>query len=412
MSHAPALVGRAEERTSKTKAPSDPLALDSSAPSGETAVARDEDDVALAKARVGTKVAGWRLARLLGVGPVSAAYEAYRGDDDAGEHAVLRLLSSSLSRDERARVAFVRAAYAATRFRHPRVLSITGDGSTEDGAPFVLRPWHDLRPLSEVLDAREMTERETLRMAEQLLDALEMAHAHGIVHGAITMGNVLLTPRGSVRLCDFAVRPGPIPGDVEQGGGGIAARRSGPHAAPEQSASPAPVPSEQADIWSVAACMYFAFTKQWPRGDRAPDTAPARPLRSIAPHASEPFAAIVDFALRSDAAERYDSAYAMLGDVRRAIAGRAPKLAGAKRPVPSGSYRGLSPSMVSALSGRYTAVEAMRPSLTTARRRRRSQWRGNVALVLAILILVGIATFVMVREKMADERSVPARTAP
>ena len=359
---------------------------------------------------VGTTLKGWRLDKRLGKGPLTTAYEATAGAD----RGVVKVLDASVASDEKARAQFLRAAYAANRFSHPRVVSITQDGADKD-ATFVVRPWQDARTLAEVVEQAqpgEIDDAEVLRFAEQVLDALEMAHAHGIVHGAISPTNVLVTPKRSIRLVDFALPPGAA------GGGGsdaqhedvLAARRAGPFTAPERCASPPRPATDATDVWSLAACMYFALTKKPPRDAADPPTTAARPLREVAPEVGEAIAAIVDHALQVDSALRYDSAYAMLGDVRRAMAGRKPKLTAALRPVPSGSYREL-PMGTQASSRSVAALPVSdiggTTSAASARKKRQKEWRGNVALILAIAFLVGVATFVMVREKRSDEAPPP-----
>lgn len=100
----------------------------------------------------------------------------------------------------------------------------------------------------------------------------------------------------------------------------------------------------------------------------------------------------------------------MLGDVRRVMAGRKPKLGDARKPVPSGSFSAIP------LSSRDGSPSSQRlqmsrgdfpPSSSTSQSRRagRVQWRGNFALILAIALLVGVATFVMVREKVEETRA-------
>jgi len=348
---------------------------------------------------VGTKIRGWRLVRLLGVGPVSAAYEAYFGDDDA-EHAVLKLCTVH---EKDAQSLFLRAVYAANRFRHPRVVPITQDGTDERGAPFVIRPWVDARSLAETVAERDMTEKEVLRIAEQLLDALEMAHAHGITHGALTPHNLLLTPQGSIRLCDFAMTPSigvAGPGNRATHAAArdrLAELRTGPFTAPERMSWPGSRATEPGDVWSVGACMYFALCKRSPKGEGNADL-----LRDL-PRLSKATLAILNHALNAEPKERYESAYAMLGDVRRAMSGQRPKLSLAEKPIPSGGYRAL--TMLTPPLGQSVgaALSRIGSAPITNEDQRNQQWRGNAALILAIVALVGVATFVMVREKLSDE---------
>lgn len=366
-----------------------------------------EERTALAEKKVGTTIKGWRLVRLLGVGPVTAAYEAYLGDGETGDHATVKLMIGVAAKNERARALFLRSAYAANRFRHPRVLEIRRDGTEPSGAPFIVRTWEDTKSLEQAVEGESLNEQQVLRLAEQVLDALEIAHAHGVVHGAVTPRNILVTPRGSIRLCDFSTPPGSATHGISEGDL-IGPLRVGPYSAPEQCAAPPHATGEGVDIYALAACMYYALTKSAPRGKARTQEeltkAVARPIRDLAPEISEGLAAIIDHALSIEAGQRYESAYAMLGDVRRAMAGRSPKLGGSHRPVPSGSYRDLSSA-----SSRMSRVDVPKPILTTGALRTKAQeWKGNVMLILAIALLVGIATFVVVREKIEEQRNPPS----
>jgi len=375
-----------------------------------------EERARLANANVGMTVKGWRLARLLGVGPVTAAYEATRGAND-GARAVLRLMIGTAAAHERSRAQFLRAAYSASRFQHPRVLPAIEDGTDASGAPFVVRAWSDGEPLADIVRRGPLGEGEVLKIAEQVLDALEIAHAHGVVHGAIGPSNVLVTPRGSVRVCDFATPPG-LSSHASDEDDVLAARRIGPFAAPERCDAAAPPATEAADVYALGATMFFALTGQAPRVAETPEAlakAAARPIRDVLPGIGEGLAHVVDHALCSDPARRYESAYAMLGDVRRVLAGRAPKLGAAMKPNPSGSYSGGAITSRQRLSLPPSRVESSvaRPSMLQRELlRRKKEWKGNVALILAIALLVGIATFVMVREKVEEERQQDNRAAP
>jgi serine/threonine-protein kinase len=366
----------------------------------------------IARKKVGSTLKGWRLLRLLGTGRVTAAYEAIKGPGDGGERATLKLMIGNIAKHERARVLFVRGAYAANRFNHARVVPIAADGADGDGAPFVVRAWADAEPLSEIVESRDFDETAVLRMAEQILDALEIAHAHGVVHGAITPTNILVTPRGSIRLVDFATPPGmgPRSGGEEDF---LAERHMSPFTPPEQCVEKPASASEQCDIWALAACMYFAVAKKPPRDATSREElakATPKPLKSVVPKAGESFAKIVDYALAREPEARYESAYAMLGDVRRVLAGRQPKLGEASRPVPSGSFAAhmaVPPSSVRNPVLSSSSSQRGEPSQIAAALRveaKRKQWRGNIALIMAIALLVGVATFVMVREKIEEQR--------
>lgn len=369
----------------------------------------DDARAKLAAEKVGLTFKGWRLGRLLGVGPVSAAYEATRGVQDGTSRGVVRLMIGSLAANERARSQFVRAAYAASRFQHARVLAVTADGTDDNGAPFVVRPWADAVPLKELLDTEgPMPEARALRLAEQTLDALEIAHAQGIVHGAISPSNVLVTTRGSIRLCDFAAPPGV---HARAGEDVLAPRRVTQWTPPERCSASPEGPTEVGDVWSLGALLYYVVTKTPPRPGATSfaDLArtPARRIEEVA-QVSPAFAALVMHALEADPMYRYESAYAMLGDVRRVMAGRKPKLGDALRPNPSGPYSAPPVSRSSRqLPASNSRIELGKPLFSTVTKSdhpRASEWKGNVALILAIAALVGVATFVMVRERVEDER--------
>ena len=397
------------------------LRLQAAAPPEPPPPARSpEERRALAEKRVNTQLKVWRLTKLLGAGPVSAAYEAVRGSKDAAERAVVRLMIGKVATHERARSLFLRGSYAANRFNHARVLPVMEDGTDPDGAPYVVRPWTDAETLDVLAAKGGLDEKQVLRVAEQVLDALEMAHAHGILHGAITPTNILVTARGSIRLCDFATPPGLGARAAEDDM--LSSRRRGPFTSPERCGPIVQPASEQSDVYSLAACMYYALSKKYPRGGaREPDALAATqptPLREVAPTVSEPIANIVDHALSFDPMQRYESAYAMLGDVRRVMAGRKPKLADAIAPVPSQSMSDLSNlSPPSSRGGRHSSgrmrIEKPPSSVGPGReQRRRRETRGNLVLILAIATLVGVATFVLMRERMQDAKQNEGKPTP
>lgn len=381
----------------------------------------------LAQARVNSQIRDWRLVRLLGTGPIGAVYEAVRGAKDATERVALKVLVGHVGRHERGKSLFLRAAYAANRFRHGRVLPILEDGADADGIPYIVRPLVDAEPLADIIARGDrFSEVDVLRLGEQVLDALEMAHAHGMTHGALSPENILMTPRKSIRLCDFATPPGlgsRTASEIDL----LAKCRIGPFTPPERCMVPPLPPTEQVDIYSLGACMYHALTGAFPRGSAvtAGELArtAAKPVRELVPELGAHAAAVIDLALGFDPVSRYDSAYAMLGDVRRVLGGRRPKLTEAAGPNPSQSKINIpmapaSTSRVHAAptgerepSGAGRLPQGVVPGRPRPPGRTRGEWRGNLVLVFAIAALVGVATFVLVKEKLSDPQDTPPVTA-
>ncbi len=155
--------------------------------------------------------------------------------------------------------------------------------------------------------------------------------------------------------------------------------------------------------------MYFALTGKAPRGDtkgRAVlGVTKSKPVRDVRKDTTEPVANVIDHALAQEPSVRYDSAYAMLGDVRRVLAGRAPKLAQSSGPVPSGVLADSSGGPPSTF--RPPPFRSPSGSPSSQREKGASQWKGNVTLVVLIAILLAVAAYVMFREK-SEEHTPPS----
>jgi serine/threonine-protein kinase len=357
-----------------------------------------EDVPRASRHRTGTAICGWTLERALGGGPVCDTWLAGKAGNAAGKSAVVRVLREPFAGHTAIRADWVGASWAVNRFYHPRVPKVLHDGVDEAGAPVVIRGWARGTPLDQIVRGDGLDPTLVLRIAEQLLDALEMAHAHGVVHGALSPSNVIVTSRGSVRLVDFATTPGLLarPTDAL-----FQARAEvSQYVAPEHRAS------EQSDVWSVGACIHFALAGVPPS---------AAPLAELAPDADPALTEVVERALAADPLERYESAYAMLGDIRCVTAGNRPSLMPScsvlpSAPAPRSLRPAPTPAMAMAVPGLdlepgtdaefAAAMAGLRRSGATAVRP--SEWRGNLLLFAIIGVIVAVAAWVMIHERRAD----------
>jgi serine/threonine-protein kinase len=275
----------------------------------------------LAHTRLGELVLDkWRLDRLIGVGGMAAVFEATHRN---GNRVAIKILHPDLASFDEIRERFLAEGYAANRVAHPGVVTVRDEGTTSDGAVFLVMDLLRGQTLAERWeDGRELfSVGEVLDITWQLLDVLVQAHDRGIVHRDIKPENVFLTTDGRVRLLDFGIAR------VES------SRRTHTTEAGTTLGTPAFMPPEQAlgrweqldgrsDLWSLGATMYLLLSGL-PVRERGSVTeqllgAMTRPVPSLGDVTALPrsVVAVVDRALAFDREARFPDARSMQLAVR------------------------------------------------------------------------------------------------
>jgi serine/threonine protein kinase len=139
----------------------------------------------------------------LGTGGMS---EIYLARDSALVRTVaLKILPLEGSADPKTIRRFKQDAKLASAFNHPNVLAIHEVGETDDGQPFVAMEHVEGQGLDALLKGKPLGVEQVVNIGSQIADALAEAHARGMILRDIKPANIMLTPRGQVKLLDFGL---------------------------------------------------------------------------------------------------------------------------------------------------------------------------------------------------------------
>jgi serine/threonine protein kinase len=288
------------------------------------------NDDAFARARVGAVLnEKWTLEKLLGIGGMGAVYA---GRHRNGARAAVKVLHAELARHVALKDRFLREGYAANRVEHPGAVKVIDDdvitsGPDEGTAYLVMELLVGESLQDRVERGPPVREQEFLTIAASVLDVLEAAHARGVVHRDLKPENVFLArEEGSneprVKVLDFGLaRLLDAHPTTMQG----VALGTPSYMSPEQAAGRHEEIDGRADLFSLAATGFrLVAGRRIHEGDSPVElvtkmaSLPAPPIRDVAPHASIPFARVIDRALAFRREDRYPDAAAMREDVRRA----------------------------------------------------------------------------------------------
>jgi tetratricopeptide (TPR) repeat protein len=340
----------------------------------------------------------YRVVSRIGVGGMGAVYRA--------EHTMMRrdfaikvLLPELGGKDEFAR-RFEREAESASRLHHPNIISVTDFGRTAEGALFLAMEFLAGVSLSEVISRGPLPRELALKIARQMLRALDHAHAAGVVHRDLKPDNIMLVERDGddvVKILDFGIAKVTAP-TSGGGAGGAALTQAGvifgtpEYLSPEQALGE--VVDARADLYATGVILYemLAGRKPFESEDKVKIISmhlahvPPR-IREVAPAVEVPVALeqVVLQALEKSRENRFASATAFLQALEDAEAPPEPSLDTVTMPAPG-------PSAAARLGGFLAGRRAL-------------------ALALAVVVAGGVVAY----RRGAPQRALvaaPPRPAP
>jgi eukaryotic-like serine/threonine-protein kinase len=147
-------------------------------------------------------IAHYNLLERLGTGALGDVYRAR--DLKVGRTVALMMLPPELTADNEQRARFLTEARAATALNHPNIASLF-DVVEQDGRLYLAYEFAAGPSLRDEMGGRPVNVRRAVEIGAQITDALAEGHSRGLIHGDLRPENVVVTPKGSVKILNFGL---------------------------------------------------------------------------------------------------------------------------------------------------------------------------------------------------------------
>ncbi|MFM8897277.1 MAG: protein kinase domain-containing protein, partial [Actinomycetota bacterium] len=265
----------------------------------------------------------YELGAMIGTGGMSDVFIA----DDLRLHreVAVKVLRSDLARDPSFVTRFNKEALSVAALNHPGIVSVYDSGKEETPSgvmPYIVMEYVEGKTLREIIHKGERFPlQRAVEIVDGILTALQYSHKNGIVHRDIKPGNIMITDSGDIKVMDFGIARA-----LADSGATLTSTwnivGTAQYLSPEQATGGQA--DARSDLYSVGCLFYELVSGKPPFSGETPVaiayqhvSTPLTPVTEIEPSLDPTLNAFFSVALAKDPADRYQSANAMLKDLKK-----------------------------------------------------------------------------------------------
>ena len=290
-------------------------------------------DSTVERSLVGQRIGAYEILEQVGKGGMGVVYRAK--DRSLDRDVALKVLLPSLATDPEFEKRFVREARAAAKLDHVNIVQTYTAGRFENTL-FIAMQFVNGRTIQEIAKERKtFAPDEALAITRQAAEALQAAHAVGLVHRDIKPNNIMLDETGRVKVMDFGLMRSTTAAEpITQTGIFFGTPE---YASPEQCETKNV--DGRTDIYSLGAVLYEMLTGRMPHVAETPlalfkkisEETPL-PVRGLNPKVSKDVARLVERMMAKKREDRYETCAQLVADIDAILAGNRPATGRAQAP--------------------------------------------------------------------------------